>query len=286
MCDGLVWLHLLKQTTEFSKKTLEGLVDFVPENRRSELMPEVLRTAARRFPSFEALRASQAPLSASVRRGPCLLTGQNPAKIIWTLKGWSAAETFSMEGNIDDVKEYYTYNGYYKYKGHYFNNLKEFTDVAKAVRIAPTILEVQGYTTGANLKRITDLVEQQGEKLASCEWTDLCTSFGKEVFFALQRMSMKWKVKMAKVSAGIGGNYIELAALAGSSLDNGHIGSLVVIWNEEQVNFLPALKRVWEIADEMHIRRHHWAQDQLEVGGGRGEDSEEAWLLVLNFFLS
>ena len=101
--------------------------------------------------------------------------------------------------------------------------------MAKAVRITPTILEVQGYTTGANLKRITDLVEQQGENLASCEWTDLC----KEVFFALQRMSMKWKVKRVKVSAGIGGDYIELANLAGSSLDNGNIGSLVVIWDEE-----------------------------------------------------
>ena len=47
------------------------------------------------------------------------------------------------------------------------------------------------------------------------------------------------------------------------------------------------LKRVWEIADEMHIRRHHRNQNQLlKVGGGRGEDSEEASLLVLNFSLS
>ena len=76
----MVWLHLLKQTTEFSKKTLEGLVDFVPENRRSELMPEVLRTAARRFPSFEALRASQAPLSASVRRGTLSTHGAKPSQ--------------------------------------------------------------------------------------------------------------------------------------------------------------------------------------------------------------
>ena len=44
---------------------------------------------------------------------------------------------------------------------------------------------------------------------------------------------MKWKVKRVKVSAGIGGDYIELAILAGSSLDNGNIGSLVVIWDEE-----------------------------------------------------
>ena len=52
VCDRVVWLHLLKQTTDFSKETLEGLFDFVPENRRSVLMPEVLRAAARRFPSW------------------------------------------------------------------------------------------------------------------------------------------------------------------------------------------------------------------------------------------
>ena len=30
--DGVVWLHLLKQTTDFSKETLEELVDFVLQN--------------------------------------------------------------------------------------------------------------------------------------------------------------------------------------------------------------------------------------------------------------
>ena len=67
VCDGVVWLHLLKQTTEFSKETLEGLVDFVPKNRRLVLMPEVLRFAARRLSSLVAS------------------PGQSPARITWTL---------------------------------------------------------------------------------------------------------------------------------------------------------------------------------------------------------
>ena len=189
-----------------------------------------------------------------------------------------------MEGNINDAKEYSTYNGYYKYKGHYFNNLKEFTDVAKAVRTTPTILEVQGLpgvTARDNLKRITNLVEQQGEKLASCEWTNVDPYFSKEAFFPLQRMSMKWKANRVEVMVGISGNH--LADLAGSSLVNGHIGSLVVNYFVGQVD-LTALKRVWEIADEMHICRFHLLYEVLNVGGGRGEDREEAWQLVLNFF--
>ena len=52
VCDRVVWLHLLKQTAVFSKEKLEELVSFVRENRRSELMPEVLRAAAIKVPTF------------------------------------------------------------------------------------------------------------------------------------------------------------------------------------------------------------------------------------------
>ena len=194
--------------------------------------------------------------------------GKNPIKIIWTLQGWAAPETLL----------YCDYNN---------NNLEEFTDVAKAVRTTPTILEVQGLSSLVslkNLKRITDLVEQQGEKLASCEWTGLDLYVNTDEFFVLQRMSMKWKASRLKVSVGGGWNR-KLAEFAGSSLDNGHIGSLVVTWYQEQgaVN-LTALKRVWEIADEMRIHKNRFDL-LLNVGGGRGEDRDEAWQLVLNLFL-
>ena len=91
---------------------------------------------------------------------------------------------------------------------------------------------------------------------------------------------MKWKANRLQVS--VGGGHLELDDLAGSFLDNGNIGSLVVYRFWEHVN-LADLKRVWEIADEMRI--HENSSDLLlNVGGGRGEDREEAWQLVLNFF--
>ena len=74
-----MWLHLLKQTTEFSKENLEEFLQFVPKNRRLDLMPEVLRAAVRRFPSFE--------------------DRSERAKIIWTVQGWAAPETFYIEGD-------------------------------------------------------------------------------------------------------------------------------------------------------------------------------------------
>ena len=86
MCDHVVWLHLLKQTVEFSKEKLEVLVNFVPENRRSELMPEVVRAAARKFPSSDPGRGS-------------------PVKIIWTVQGFDAPETMDMEGYMEGSME-------------------------------------------------------------------------------------------------------------------------------------------------------------------------------------
>ena len=112
MCDGLVWLHLLKQTTEFSNETLEGLVGFVPKNRRSVLMPEVLRAAASKFPSSDP------------RRGSLL-------KIIWTVQGWGAPKTMDMEGYVAGHKNFYS-------------NVEELKNVAKTVGVNFTILEVQG----------------------------------------------------------------------------------------------------------------------------------------------
>ena len=110
MCDHKVWLHLLKQTAEFSKEKLEELVDFVPEKRRPELMPEVLRAAASKLPSSD-------PRS-------------SPIKIIWTVQDWGAPETLDMMGG---------------HLGACSNNLKELQTVAKAVRINFTILEVLGF---------------------------------------------------------------------------------------------------------------------------------------------
>ena len=162
-------------------------------------MPEVLRAATRRFPSFEAK--------------------SEKAKIIWTVQGWAAPENFYMKGD----------------------NLKEFAGVAEAVRITPTILEVQGLmpynTTMANLKRITDLVEQQGEKLTNCEFILLASFSDKEAFFGLQGMSLKWKVKQVEVFMGIHGTCLNVADLAASPLHNGHIGRLLVNTKRNEVNF-------------------------------------------------
>ena len=130
MCDRTVWLRLLNQTAEFSEEKLEELFKFVRENRRAELMPEVVRVAASKFPSSHP----------QDRRG-------SPPKIIWTVEGWGTSETLEA------------------------NNLKMLKDVATAVRINFTILEVQemdirnGIVVN-NLKMIADHVKQQGIKLA------------------------------------------------------------------------------------------------------------------------
>ena len=190
MCDHVVWLHLLKQTVEFSKKKLEVLVNFVPENRRSELMPEVVRAAARKFPSSDPGRGS-------------------PVKIIWTVQGFDAPETMDMEGYMEgytegvmepDTVEYMEDFPYSHRANNFYRNVEKLKDVAKAVRIDFTILEVQGLessflTTWNNLKMVVNHVEQQDEKLANFEVIAMgMNQTLNETFFLLQRMSMKWKV--------------------------------------------------------------------------------------------
>ena len=87
MCDRTVWLRLLNQTAEFSEEKLEELFKFVRENRRAELMPEVVRVAASKFPSSHP----------HDRRG-------SPPKIIWTVEGWGTSETLEAN-NLERLKD-------------------------------------------------------------------------------------------------------------------------------------------------------------------------------------
>ena len=140
-------------------------------------MPEVLRTAASKLPSFD-------PRSSSI-------------KIIWTVQGWGFLETLDQGGHFDACS----------------SNVKELLNVAKSVKVNVTILEVLGLESSLvsslassfldSLKRIAVHVEQQGEKLVNFEmsWIPLVLY---ETFFSLQRMSMKWKVKELNVSLGSG----------------------------------------------------------------------------------
>ena len=101
VCDRVVWLHLLKQTAVFSKEKLKELVSFVRENRRSELMPEVLRAAASKFPPSDPRRK------------------RSTVRIIWTVQGWGAPETMDMEGYVGHGENNFT-----------CSNVKELTNVA------------------------------------------------------------------------------------------------------------------------------------------------------------
>ena len=249
MCDRTVWLRLLNQTAEFSEEKLEELFKFVRENRRAELMPEVVRVAASKFPSSHP----------HDRRG-------SPPKIIWTVEGWGTSETLEA------------------------NNLKMLKDVATAVRINFTILEVQemdSWIAVNNLKMITDHVKQQGIKLASFEMYETRCHLAafNETFLSLCKMSIRWKVQRltAQTMTMSGYGWLKLDDLVGGSLDNGHIGHLAVCKTGEQVN-LNALKRVWEIADEM-LYIHDWlAGDRIQGPGGRGEEREAVWQRVIDFF--
>ena len=167
-----------------------------------------------------------------------------------------------------------------------FNNMERLKNVAEAVRINFTILEVQGlessiWTTWNNLKMVVDHVEQQDEKLANFEV--IRTEFLlKEAFFSLQRMSKKWKVKEMEVAVNSLPwrpliNLDDL--LTASSLDDGHISSLFVHWYKDwELANLNALRRLWEISDEM------WINENVLLKGGRGEDREEAWQRVIDYF--
>ena len=221
------------------------------------------RTAASKFPSSDP------------RRGSLL-------KIIWTVQGWGAPKTMDMEGYVAGHKNFYS-------------NVEELKNVAKTVGVNFTILEVQGLeylalSFGApcsSFKMIADHVSQQGEKLDNLEIFCIGRSpFLNETFLSLQRMIKKWKVKEAVVFVDVDhypGRSLKLDDLAATySLGNGHIGCLYVNWFNREPVSLTALKRVWEISDEMYI--NDYANETL-FKGGRTEDRESAWQPVLDYFL-
>ena len=252
---------MLKQTSEFSKEKLEELVNFVLEKGRgrAELMAEVLKVAASKFP----------PSSNPFTEG-------SPPKIIWTVEGWGASETLDA------------------------NNVKELKDVAKAVGINFTILEVQEFGVDDmiminNLKMIADHAKQQSEKLANFEVSligNLGDPLENETFLSLCKMSIKWKTGMINVATTekIWTDGFKLEDLAGGSLDHGHIGRLIVHMVDQQEVNLNGLQRVWAIADEMELYVHPFilpvVYRSTEVIGGRGKEKEATWQRVVDFVLN
>ena len=81
----------------------------------------------------------------------------------------------------------------------------------------------------------------------------------------------------------------KLEDLASGSLDNGHIGCLVVHMDQQEVN-LNDLQRVWAIADEMAMYVFSSIKPVVyrstKVTGGRGEDREATWQRVIDFVLN
>ena len=265
----MVWFHLIKQIGQFPKERLEELVHFVPEARRSELMPEVLRSAASKFPAFHPLAAQRTP------------------KLTWTVPGCGAPETSGIQGSDG-------------YVNHFYKKLK---NVAKLLGINFTIVEVNwSPTEWTSLKIIAKHVKQQGKKLASFEMNKIGAHrppwgphpyrphpISNKTFFSLSMMSMNWKVNVVEV--GVDCMFMfKLDHLADSSLENGHIGRLEIYKEKEEVD-LTVLKRVWQITDEMLIyngypsRGYPIPVQMLKVRGGKGEDPEAVWQTVLNFFL-
>ena len=228
------------QTNKFPLKKLRELVNFVPENSRSDLMPEVLRAAASKFTSSGR---------------------ENPTKFMWTVPGCQGApQTMDLRPN----------------------NLEKLQIVAKTVGTRFNILKVESFCFSSRhreMQMIADHVDKQGELLQDFEGGQIVV---KEDFFLLQRISMRWKVERVRVNMGEWVSRLKLNDMAGSSLDdNGHINILAIHMRGRVQVTLNALKRVWEIADQMHIFNQNVLD--LEVGGGRGEDREAAWQLVLNF---
>ena len=91
----------------------------------------------------------------------------------------------------------------------------------------------------------------------------------KKTFFSLQRISNNWKVHQFRVLCPL------KDVPAASSLDNGHIHKLFVTWHRAPWNpvSLRALKRVWEISDEMYMNERYTIE-QVFLKGGRGEEQE------------
>ena len=274
VCSREVWRHLLTGV-EFTKERLEELVIFgkglfevkgIEIKGSPEIMPEVVKEAARRF--------------ASVSRDE--YTKHQPMVSIAIQGCWGTPVTFDMLGN----------------------HLEELTRVAEAVGAKFNITACDGDLTGvmdalwcmkysgglnwiggfnnvefqrSTFQKISAHIAEQEENEFSLKLNRLNLVWGWGIFSSLQRASKEWSILHLDFRLpwpcpnDLGRRWDALARVS----ENGSIGTLS-FFPYPNASFRGVLqddvKRVWRITEKFVWHKN--GSPPIEIGGGKGADTE------------
>ena len=246
VCDREVWCHLVKGV-DFTKEQMEELVLFgmglFGISGSPEMMSEVVKEAARRFPVSENV------------------------KLTIAIQSWGNPETFEVDGNF--LKELTRVAEAVEAK---FAITEVQDSAAKKQRFIKPIFEL-----------IDAHIAQQGEMLSRLELKEvsLCGGFIKDrnFFFNLQRASQEWRVLDLIVYKRK--DFETLARYsANGRIDTFHFRAHYRL-PRARLHLVEDVKRVWRITNKFVFRLFDGSPD-IEIGGGRGEGSREAeWQRIL-----
>ena len=244
VCDREVWCHLLKGV-EFTKEHMEDLrlfgLGLFGISGSPEMMSEVVKEAARRFPLVQNV------------------------KLTITIQSWGNPDTVEVDGE----------------------NLEDLTKVSQAVGAKFTITEVQDletHITGGLLSHqstfrlIAAHLAQQKERLSKLELTKVNLSLpgAHDLFFNLQRACIKWSVQNLILYKRKDCETLARNAATGS-INTLH---LRVNYRLPRARWQDDVKRVWKITDKVVFRLMMSDTPDIEISGGKGEDSEADWQML------
>ena len=251
VCDPEVWRHLLKGIG-FSKKQMEELVLFAKGlfgiSGSPEMMPEVVKEAARRFPVSENV------------------------KLTIAIQSWGNPESFEVGGIFLETLTRVAEDVGAKFA------ITEVQDSATGFRFPGFMRLIEPI-----FKLIDGHVAQQEQMLTRLELKEvsLCDGFIKQrnFFFNLQRASQEWRVLDLIVY-----KRKDFETLARCSA-NGRIDTIHFRAHHRlpraRLQLVDDVKSVWRITNKFVFRLFDGSPD-IEIGGGKGEGSRETeWQRIL-----
>ena len=270
VCDREVWLQLLKKTAEFTKEKVEQLKAFKGSKGSEEMMPEMVKEAARRIP----FSLKPMPLLAVVY--PSWLRGiKSQVKVTLTIEGGWSNDSFEVD----------------------CNGLEELSTLARTTGVKLILVEAIEASSAEYFRNISVAwsvvvahMEQQEVMLKQVKFkmVDAWIQSQDEltqIILPLLRLSNRWEIERFNLDEDLDDLFwTELAKVPTSS---GHIGSILCYSTLMTVHkkHLNTLRNLWQICRSIRTyERTNYGARSRDFLGGKVYilDPEAEWQRVLD----
>lgn len=270
VCDREVWRQLLKKTAEFTKEKVEQLKAFKGSKGSEEMMPEMVKEAARRIP----FSLKPMPLLAVVY--PSWLRGiKSQVKVTLTIEGGWSNDSFEVDCNgLEELSTLARTTGVKLIlveaieasSAEYFRNISVAWSVVVAHMEQQEVMLKQ-----VKFKKVDAWVQSQDELT--------------QIILPLLRLSNRWEIERFNLDEDLDDLFwTELAKVPTSS---GHIGSILCYSTPMTVHkkHLNTLRNLWQICRSIRTyERTNYGGRSRDFLGGKVYilDPEAEWQRVLD----